>query len=203
MQQTKTCISTRTKFFDFNDPWSYDYNAEELAHSLSNICRYTGHCSPFYSVAEHSVLVSRVVPPEYALEGLLHDASEAFCGDVSKPLKEMIGSVYKDIENEVQAAISHFFGIQYPYPPEVHKADGALYWAERKTVAKSKVFDVLWLQDIEAADVKPVGLSPVTAKREFLERFEELFDARHGPVFSEGTACPAARERYSPRLAVA
>ncbi len=61
-----------------------------LAHSLSNICRFTGHVRAFYSVAEHSVLVSRIVPPQHALAGLVHDLHEALVTDVASPVKPLI-----------------------------------------------------------------------------------------------------------------
>ncbi len=71
------------------DPRPEDVCLEDIAHSLSNLCRFTGHTDTdrFYSVAQHSVICSTIVAPEAALLALLHDAAEAYLGDISRPLK--------------------------------------------------------------------------------------------------------------------
>lgn len=175
MTQTPSSISTVTgRFFDLLAPENYEFDIEEIATALSHICRYTGHVNKFYSVAEHCVLVSNICPPSLALCGLLHDASEAFVGDVSSPLKKLLPE-YRNIEDGVQSAIAKFYGIPYPFPPEVHDADKRMYWTERKTVADSGVKDTLWHQDLRASrKVEAVGMTPLMAKRYFLSRYREL-----------------------------
>ena len=172
-EQTKSSISvTGGDFFDLLNPIAYDYPIEVIANALSNLCRYTGHVARFYSVAEHSVLVSKAVPQRYALEGLLHDASEAFVGDVSSPLKKLLPE-YQKIEDSIQEAIAAKFNLKYPFPVEIHEADKRLYWAERATVAPGN--DKLWHQELRAArKVVPAGMTPVMARRMFLQRYEEL-----------------------------
>lgn len=175
MEQTETCITTLSgRFFDLVKPEEYDYDIEEIATALSNLCRYTGHVNSFYSVAEHSVLVSRIVPVGLGLCGLLHDASEAFLGDVSSPLKKLLPD-YKRIEERVEEAIARYFGIPFPYPAEVHEADKRMYWQERQGVADNGVRDKLWHQDLRATRKEQAkGLAPHMAKRMFLSRYREL-----------------------------
>ena len=91
MEQTESCISVYDgEYFDLLEPDRSVYTINTIAHALSNLCRYTGHVNRFYSVAEHSVFVSLAVPKKFALEALFHDASEAFLGDVSSPLKKLL-----------------------------------------------------------------------------------------------------------------
>jgi 5'-deoxynucleotidase YfbR-like HD superfamily hydrolase len=76
-------------WFDFCAPASSDFTIDDIAHGLANICRYSGQCSSFYSVAEHSILVSETAKG-FEFEALLHDAAEAFLGDITRPLKQML-----------------------------------------------------------------------------------------------------------------
>lgn len=191
MEQTPSMISVyRGHYFDLLNPQGFDYDIEEIAHALSNLCRYTGHSTKFYSVAEHSVLVSRILPDRLALAGLLHDASEAYCGDVSKPLKELLPA-YKEIEQGVAKAIFHHFGLDWPMHEEVHAADAKLYWAERATIAPQETRDAIFNQDNRATRlVTPTGMSPAHAKRMFLARYKELTNGQEaeGPKASAGVA---------------
>ena len=175
-QQTESCITTASgKFFDILRPEEYEFDIEEIATALSNLCRYTGHVNRFYSVAEHSVLVSRIVPERLQLAGLLHDASEAYLGDVSSPLKRLLPE-YKAIERNVQAAIAQRFGLGDDLEhTEIHEADKRMYWQERQSVADNGVRDRLWHQDLRATrKVEAMGMLPNMARRMFIKRYREL-----------------------------
>jgi hypothetical protein len=99
-----------------------DFDIEDIAHSLSNINRYIGHTREPYSVAEHSVHVSFLVPKEFAMIGLLHDAHEAYVGDVNRPLKIDLQD-YREIERSAEVALSLAFGLGWPWPMCVFDAD--------------------------------------------------------------------------------
>lgn len=114
---------------DLTDPDPETLFIEDIALSLSNICRWGGHLEldQWYSVAEHSIHVSRELPSDLALEGLLHDASEAYIGDVIKPLKDLPQlQGYREIECAFENAIAQKFGlrrINERWPELVHVAD--------------------------------------------------------------------------------
>jgi hypothetical protein len=107
-----------------------EINIEDIAHSLSRQCRYNGHCDGFMSVARHSIWVSERLESlglstEIQLVGLLHDAAEAYLGDLVRPLKHSeFGKIYLEVEAALEAVIAEKFGIPYPFPPEVYEADG-------------------------------------------------------------------------------
>jgi 5'-deoxynucleotidase YfbR-like HD superfamily hydrolase len=153
------------------DPRSEEINIEDVAHALSMQCRFGGHCLRFYSVAEHSVLVSRVVPPRMALMGLLHDATEAYVADVPRPLKRFLAG-YREAEGGVWKAVAARFGLPSDLPPEIKEADDAVLVAEAEQVMASP--PTAWSGTQKAARVEVVGMSPHQAKQTFLSRFNEL-----------------------------
>ncbi len=176
MAQTKYSIGlSNGDFFDFENPEVHNFDINVIAQSLSKICRYNGHNDgdAHYSVAEHSVYVSYLVPPEDAFEGLMHDASEAFTGDMQKPFKELIRHVYGPIEERIEAAIAKQFGLRFPYPASVKIADGRIYKTEREQIATA-VVDNEWYRDLQPTDIQIKCLPPKKAKAFFLDRFMEL-----------------------------
>ena len=115
--------------FDPLAPKVEDVHITDIARSLSRICRYGGHVGHWLSVARHSVWVSdrlaQIEGPELAFAGLLHDAAEAYIGDMVRPLKHgtKMGDVYKDVELEIEAVIAIKFKLTFPFPAKVHEAD--------------------------------------------------------------------------------
>ena len=108
---------------------------EDIAHGLSMLCRFNGQCTKFYSVAEHSVHVSYEIAPELALVGLLHDAAEAYLGDVPSPLKGQLVE-FKSFEDDMEAAIGKKFDIDHALfkGKELKRADVQLLIDEKAVV---------------------------------------------------------------------
>lgn len=98
---------------------------QDIAHALAQTCRFGGHCRDFYSVAEHSVLVSNLCPEDARLEGLLHDAAEAYLGDVPAPLKAALPN-FASVEESVLRVVARKFGLTLPLPASVETADQAM-----------------------------------------------------------------------------
>lgn len=158
---------------DFGNIQALKFNIEDIAHSLSNLCRFNGHTSAFYSVAQHSVLVSCIVPPEHAMAALLHDAAEAYCGDVVSPLKALL-PVYQAIHNDIERTIFLQLGLEYPAPACVRDADIVALATEVRDLMPSN--PALWhnISDIEPHHeiIKP--WTPESAKEVFLQRYFDL-----------------------------
>ncbi len=158
--------------FDLLDPWNSDFAIEDIAHGLAHVCRYAGQCSGFYSVAEHSLLVSEMVP-EFELEALMHDAAEAFLGDITRPLKQLLPD-YKVIERNVEAAIFHRLGIDRTNVTAIKSADLRVLAAEQAQIMPSGTNAWAAAAGVEPAPILVRFLAPPTAKRQFLERYEQL-----------------------------
>jgi hypothetical protein len=159
-------------WFDFCAPAASDFTIDDIAHGLANICRYSGQCSRFYSVAEHSILVSETAVG-FEFEALLHDAAEAFLGDITRPLKQMLPE-YKRIEATVERAILDRFGIIGSLPPQVKKADLRVLAAEQKQIMPEGTDGWVRGQKVDPAPIVVRHLLPDEAKCAFLERFEAL-----------------------------
>ena len=98
---------------DIHNPTPDMITLEDIACGLSKICRFGGQINEFYSVALHSCYVSQIAPPDIRLEALLHDASEAYLGDIIKPLKVILGATYTDIETRFMKVISAKFQLDW------------------------------------------------------------------------------------------
>lgn len=169
VSKPKDWIQTFTgKQFWPTEPRAQDVDIIDIAHALSMKCRYNGHCHTFYSVAEHSVIVSHFVPRELALWGLLHDASEAYLVDVPRPIKPFLTN-FKELEGRVMVAICEHFGLPIAEPPEVKRIDMAVLGDEMTQLMGPPPAD--WKLPEPALGVQIHAFNPEAAKMLFLERF--------------------------------
>jgi hypothetical protein len=160
--------------FHYADPQPGDIHIEDIAHALSMLCRYAGHCRRFYSVAEHSVLVARCFhAPELRMAGLLHDATEAYCVDIPRPLKQLLPE-YQEYENKLWKVIAAKFGVADPLPEAVHQIDTRMLMTERPQIFTTPIPWPKYDHVRPIKDVKVLGWSPYEAKAEFLELFHEI-----------------------------
>lgn len=179
---------------NYNYPEKSDVTLDDLASALSNICRFSGHLPAFYSVAQHLVNTSRIVDPRFAFDALMHDTAEAFTNDLPTPLKWAF-PVFKELEERIECAMANKFGFNYPYDDAVKQADTEMLILEKLYVKKD---DQVWphYERIKVdhllglVDLKP--WQPCRAKREFLERHEELTSDRHKQTVRQAAERAAA-----------
>lgn len=163
------------------DPRPEEVHIDDIAKHLSRNCRFGGATMSFMSVAEHCWHCSQVVPEHEALEALLHDAAEAYIGDMIRPLKRLpgLGDIYLKIESGIERAVAERFGLVYPWPESVKKADEFVVGAEVAQNIRSKVTNHL-SDDISArdeglkSDLQLYYWSDELAEQFFLHRFYEL-----------------------------
>lgn len=158
------------------DPKPEEVDINDIAHSLALQCRFNGHTNSFYSIAQHSVLVSKIVNPKQAFAGLFHDASEAYTGDLISPLKRFLPPVFKEIEKRIESAIFQHFNINEEEVDhkEIKRADKISLFTEMRDLMK-KPPEKWGDEDLfEPHHEKIIPLMPNEAKELFLKRFEEL-----------------------------
>lgn len=178
-------------YFDYLNPEIHFYKIEDIAHSLSLICRFNGHTKEFYSVAQHSYLASYLVPEEYAFEALNHDNSEAYLGDVATPLKSLLPD-YRLLEKQVEKAIAKQFNLHWPLPECVKQADLIMLATEcRDLLSEPNLYGIngqlldAWkvLKDVSPNRIKIEPWSSEFARSAFLRRFNELDQRRSKITF--------------------
>lgn len=152
------------------DPHPEDLDLSAIAHALSLQCRFGGHIREFYSVAQHCIEVSHLCE-NYPLEGLMHDASEAYLGDIVKPLKSLFPA-YAEGEAKMEQAIASRWGLAWPWPEEVKRADLVMLSTEKRDLLDPSDQD--WGPMPEPIDWRLSGWTPRVAERLFLERARSL-----------------------------
>jgi hypothetical protein len=166
--------------FEFLNPKPEQFDIKDIAHALSMNCRYVGHCRNFYSVAEHSWQMARMLSDcsvEIQLAALLHDASEAYITDVASPVKQHLPD-YQKMEDNIQIALFEKYGLEYPLHPAVKHADRVMLSIEAHYLLPSKGNDWgMWKQtNRPKVDpiFKPICMEPRQARINFMDKFYEL-----------------------------
>jgi hypothetical protein len=166
------------------DPDPEQIDIGDIARALANQCRFGGHCRSFYSVGQHCVIVSELLEgegasPDEALAALMHDAAEAYLGDLPHPIKHRseLGRAFREAEEPLERAIGERFSIASS-PAAIKRLDRALLATERRAFSSER-----WrwpeLEGVEPLEIVLEPWSPDAAAEAFLRRFQEL-DRRRG-----------------------
>lgn len=163
-------------YFDYLDPQVDQIYLDDIAHALSNTCRFGGHTLRFYSVAEHAAFVGHLVfeasgIKQLALAGLHHDSHEAYLGDIPTPLKTDLGGTYRELVASADFAIGKRFGIMpcdFKAIP-VHDADQLALRLEARELKVSRGVGPHWGHDRPPRHGLPwrIGLDPWDARQLF------------------------------------
>ena len=186
----ETFIETFTgKRFGFLDPQLDEIHVYDIANALSKSCRYVGHVSDFYSVAEHCCHLydyyraneTRIGHDDeqgvnYRLRArtiLLHDASEAYLADIARPVKKILPD-YQKLEAKIEALLAQKFNLLYPFPAWVKEMDTRILLDERKMLQPFATYE--WA--VDKTGLAPLGVqiqcwSPAQAAREYLFRYDK------------------------------
>jgi len=162
---------------DLAQPDPSTITLRDISHNLSNLVRFNGSTKYRYSVAQHSIYVSKLVAPEHALQALMHDAPEAYLGDVVSPLKGMLPA-YKEIEINMWHAICLKFKLDPAVTKEVHMADAQAYLQERCTLIPTIITDDPDVENFKGMIIPHIPIKgeedPVVVARDFRNRFHQL-----------------------------
>lgn len=159
------------------NPRPDDFDLVDIAHALSNICRFTGHVRTFYSVAQHCVIMTENAPEEIRREVLMHDAAEAYLADVARPIKKEL-RVLKVFETRLELCIatrfSLRFSVEHGWPAGVAELDLRALATERRDLMEKPPIPWRSTETVEPfeREIKPVG--PDAAKAMFLAFAERL-----------------------------
>jgi hypothetical protein len=169
---TNSVLLASGNYFDFEHPEQSNYTIIDIAHNLSNVCRFVGAVKDHYSVAEHSIRVAALLPAQEQLAGLMHDASEFVTGDCAKPFKNLLKD-FRYYEQLITNAINVRFRVG-PIPPSVHHADMVLMATERRDLLPPD--DCEW-PCLDGVVPLPETIEPITnkeAESAFLRAFYEI-----------------------------
>ncbi|MGH8433687.1 MAG: phosphohydrolase [Pseudomonas sp.] len=181
-----TWILTRSgKAMDLFAPTAVMIDPSDIAHSLGMQCRFNGHTTSFYSVAQHCCIVADLVPAEMQLPALLHDATEAYVGDLVRPLKQHESlAAYSEIEYGIWIAICDRFDIDYSLPKAVHRADLVALATERRDLMPTHPAEWECLQGIDPMPATIWPQTPGEASIHYFNRLLQLMATTHRAAFA-------------------
>ena len=165
----ETCTGKR---FYYAKPTEDSICIEAIAHALSLQCRFNGHVKHLYSVAQHCCHVSNALPREFRLQGLLHDAAEAYIGDIVSPFKDQFPEIQK-MEDEILKKIFSVFDCSFPLSKEVLDSDRRMLYTEFRDLG----FAEFGLMRDSAPEPYEIVISPwssTVAESQFLKLFREI-----------------------------
>lgn len=160
--------------FFLTRPHIDDVAIEDIAHGLAYQCRFNGQTSAFYSVAQHSLMVMALVPESERLPALLHDAAEAYLGDMVKPLKNLFPE-FSAIESRVMEIIGQRFGVDLTrLHPSIKEADLVALATEKRDLMPHSTEPWTSISGIEPLAKRIEPLAPGDAKSAFLAAFAQF-----------------------------
>ncbi|KAF6692720.1 phosphohydrolase [Pseudomonas sp. EKM23D] len=164
--------------FDLLCPTAPMIRPVDIAHALSRLCRFNGHTRTHYSVAQHSMIVASLVPAEHQLAALLHDATDAYIGDMTRPLKAVMPE-YQVIERQIWLAVCERFSIQPDLPACVKQADMVALATERRDLMPEHpgIWDCL--RGVQPMKENIVSLSADSASMMFFSQLMALMQSDH------------------------
>lgn len=164
--------------FDLLRPSASMIKPPDIAHALSRLCRFNGHTRAHYSVAQHSMIVASLVPVEHQLAALLHDAAEAYIGDMTRPLKAVM-SEYQVIEHQIWLAVCDRFNIRPDLHACVKQADMVALATERRDLMPEHPGAWDCLRNVQPMKETIVPLSADSASMMFFSQLMELMQSDH------------------------
>ena len=174
LKMSMPAISTRSgRRLYLHNPSPSQILIDDIAHGLAHQCRFNGQTNKFYSVAQHSVIVASILPPELKLAGLLHDAAEAYLGDIVQPLKELLPD-FEAIESRFANVIGERFNVDLNHNAEVKRADLIALATERRDLMPMEIVEWESLAGINPLRRSINPLSPEKAKAEFIDCYLNL-----------------------------
>lgn len=120
-------LTASGKHFNLLDPKPEQVDHRDIFAAISKLCRFTGQCNNMYTVGQHSLLVMSLVPDEFRFEALMHDAAEAYTGDIGTPMKVALAAAgctaFREVEHRIEAVVREKYGLPAKLSPEVKHAD--------------------------------------------------------------------------------